>query len=47
MAMMKRAYYTVYRNDFEMIAKEELESSLEEAMEDSQLLYAPRVTMIW
>ena len=34
MAMMKRAYYTVYRNDFEMIAKEELESALEEAMED-------------
>ncbi|KAB0338843.1 hypothetical protein FD754_024301, partial [Muntiacus muntjak] len=28
------SYYTVYRNDFEMTAKEDLESALEEAMEE-------------
>ncbi|KAB0385868.1 hypothetical protein FD755_000824, partial [Muntiacus reevesi] len=30
----EKSYYTVYRNDFEMTAKEDLESALEEAVED-------------
>ena len=30
----EKGFYTVHRNDFEMIAKEELESALEEDMED-------------
>lgn len=39
----EKGLYTVYRNDFDMIAQEELESALEEDMEDFPTFETSRV----